>query len=283
VLRHPYWRVARQSLELLRFPEFRHCPLGNVYQAVRNVAAADAIAGPRSAAFLVLYDERNPYFAGAGRWPGWIAVLDGLMRYSPVRGLSLPWQQLLARVHVGAGVREWAREKHGIVPSTKKEVGTQSVESFERYASAEPFYPKVRTLDREAGRQLIRTVDVQARLAGRWHVENDPDLDFVYLDREIVLSRLMREQEVGHPLAFEDQPRCDVLLANAADRTPIIGEIKVSSTTPGSKATDRDPSTPWCRPSSGPPSWRRRISSPGSASTCELSSPFPTRIASIST
>jgi hypothetical protein len=115
VLARPYWRVAERSLEIRRFPESRHCPLGTAYQAVRNVAAAQAIAGQdRSAAFLVLYDERNPYFTGAGRWPGWIAILEGLMTYSTMRFGALSWQSLLRTTPVEPRVREWARAKHGL-------------------------------------------------------------------------------------------------------------------------------------------------------------------------
>jgi hypothetical protein len=68
VLERPYWGVALREMQLER--ETPPCSLSLTYQAVRNVAATQAIVGKRSTTFLLLYDERNPYFAGAGAWPG---------------------------------------------------------------------------------------------------------------------------------------------------------------------------------------------------------------------
>ena len=109
----------------------------------------------------------------------------------------------------------------------------RSRERFAEWQSDEPFYPKPRTLSVEHGRELSRTEDVQARLAGRWHVEGDEQLDFVYLDRELLLAR----NTVGDKV--ERGIEVDLLLANANNRTPILAEIKISK--PGSMNTDKDP------------------------------------------
>ena len=65
VLARPYWTVAQQQLGWSRAPG--PCPVSLAYQGVRNVAAAHALAGEeRVAGFGLLYDARNPYFAGTG-------------------------------------------------------------------------------------------------------------------------------------------------------------------------------------------------------------------------
>jgi hypothetical protein len=62
VLKRPYWAVASRDMALE--PVTGRCSLSIAYQAVRNVAAAQALAGNRQTAFLLLHDARNPYFAG---------------------------------------------------------------------------------------------------------------------------------------------------------------------------------------------------------------------------
>lgn len=63
----PYWSTAARELGLREIPG--RCPLSLVYQPVRNFAAAQAIAGDRASAFVLVYDERNPYFTGSGAGP----------------------------------------------------------------------------------------------------------------------------------------------------------------------------------------------------------------------
>jgi restriction endonuclease-like protein len=109
----PYWAVAERELGLRRSE--RGCALGLGYQAVRNLAAASALAGWRQPEFLLLFDARNPYFAGAGIWPGWVDVLTNLAAYSTVAVSALSWQELLARAEVDRAVADWASEKHGLV------------------------------------------------------------------------------------------------------------------------------------------------------------------------
>jgi hypothetical protein len=113
VLERCYWSVASRDMVLERARS--SCSLSLAYQAVRNVAAAQAIAGKRRrSSFLLLYDVRNPYFAGAQAWPGWIKMLSQLMTVSRTAFVSLSWQELLARLEFDASARSWAREKHGL-------------------------------------------------------------------------------------------------------------------------------------------------------------------------
>ena len=109
VLERPYWDVAEASLGLRRIEG--SCALSVAYQPVRNVAAAAAIAGGHRSTFMLLFDERNPYFAGAGTWPGWVAILTSLT----AEFRSLSWQKLLRRVPIDQRVAEWAGEKHGLI------------------------------------------------------------------------------------------------------------------------------------------------------------------------
>jgi hypothetical protein len=111
VLERPYWDVAEESLGVR--PGGPRCALSAAYQPVRNLAAARAIARGRRHGFLLLYDERNPYFTGSGAWLGWVAVLGA-------SALSLSWQQLLGDVSVERCVARWAREKHGLMPRGKQ-------------------------------------------------------------------------------------------------------------------------------------------------------------------
>ena len=118
VYERPYWAVASRELGLRETAD--RCPLSLAYQPVRNIAAAQAIAGrARASAFVLLYDERNPYFAGAGRWPGWIVMLDGLTQHSQTRFAALPWQALITRADLDPETVQWAMDKHGLEPQTR--------------------------------------------------------------------------------------------------------------------------------------------------------------------
>jgi hypothetical protein len=115
VLERPYWDVASRDMALLREQPPACCTLSLAYQAVRNVAAAQAVAARRrSTTFVLLYDARNPYFAGARAWPGWVKMLSRLMTHSRTTFSSLSWQELLARVDLDQQVKSWAAEKHGL-------------------------------------------------------------------------------------------------------------------------------------------------------------------------
>jgi hypothetical protein len=128
VFQRPYWVVAR-ALGLEGPAPPMPCQLGLAYQGVRNAAAALEMTGlRRRAVFGLLYDERNPYFAGSGVWPGWVTVLRAateVARQRPesrnLRFAAASWQQLLAWLPKQLGtVVDWAAEKHGLVPTVKR-------------------------------------------------------------------------------------------------------------------------------------------------------------------
>lgn len=113
-----YWKTAA---ELCMLPKHTYgeapCRLGFAYQAVRNVAAALALAGPQqTAVFALLYDAANPYFCGNGDWPGWPTVLhhtlDGVHPQLQFRALT--WQELVGQLPLDDATRAWASEKHGL-------------------------------------------------------------------------------------------------------------------------------------------------------------------------
>lgn len=108
-----YWEAAREALGLPDREKGAPCPMGMAYQAVRNAAAAKALAVDRLPVFALIYDERNPYFGGCGDWPGWPAVLDATINErAVVKFASVSWQQLAPSLDLDDNVREWAREKH---------------------------------------------------------------------------------------------------------------------------------------------------------------------------
>ncbi|OAI39322.1 hypothetical protein AYO39_00565 [Actinobacteria bacterium SCGC AG-212-D09] len=113
--RTAYWETARDVFRLPDRQEGKPCPLSFTYQAVRNVAAACALARPgQEPVFALIYDAENPYFAGIGDWPGWPATLGATLDDSPVRFRSVSWQELLPLLPLDASARAWAAEKHGL-------------------------------------------------------------------------------------------------------------------------------------------------------------------------
>lgn len=117
VRRQHYWSVAERFFGLpgWRLPLFG-CAISPLYQAIRNVAAAERLAdGKRPFAFVLIYDAENPYFRATGTWPGWPAILlEHLSRHERAgfyfRAHS--WQELLPRLPLTDRVAQWAREKH---------------------------------------------------------------------------------------------------------------------------------------------------------------------------
>lgn len=113
----------------------------------------------------------------------------------------------------------------------------ESAKKVEReYLNYQPFYPRSHTFGLRGkteiahGDELQFTVDVAARLSERerkreriWKVEGNSELDFRYLDREIPVARVnpKPKQDPGSLL------KVDLFLANAYDRTPILGEVKI--------------------------------------------------------
>jgi hypothetical protein len=115
IFKRPYWAVATRTLGL--HPQSGSCSLSLAYQPVRNLAAAEAIADKRHPGFVLFYDARNPYFAGAGAWPGWSKTLARLTEHSPIPFAAKSWQELLRDVKFEASLLRWADEKHGLIPA----------------------------------------------------------------------------------------------------------------------------------------------------------------------
>ena len=117
VERPEYWQMASDffGLSAERLP-LLPCQISPLYQAVRNVAAARCLAGStRPFAFILLFDNQNPYFRATGEWPGWPALLENRLRGHEARGLyfrALAWQDIINELPLDPGVRVWAREKH---------------------------------------------------------------------------------------------------------------------------------------------------------------------------
>jgi hypothetical protein len=116
VMARPYWAVARDAFGLEGPCPPEPCALEFAYQPVRLAAAAQALAeGRLRPVFGLFYDARNPYFTGAGNWPGWVAVLqETLSARSDVAFYAVSWQALLASVPLDDETRAWAVEKHGL-------------------------------------------------------------------------------------------------------------------------------------------------------------------------
>lgn len=116
--RSAYWQAAERVFGLPTAGQDGRCPIAAGYQAVRNAAAATALAGGRDAAFGLIYDAENPYFRRTGDWPGWPEVLrttvaehgDGSVRFA-----ACSWQELFAGLPLDRPTLAWAAEKHGLV------------------------------------------------------------------------------------------------------------------------------------------------------------------------
>ena len=72
-----------------------------------------------TAAFGILYDERNPYFSGVPKdaWPGWVSVLQQLLADSErVVFRAISWQKLIPLLPTRgrSDVLAWAKEKHDL-------------------------------------------------------------------------------------------------------------------------------------------------------------------------
>jgi hypothetical protein len=115
--RSAYSSTAKNAFALPDRRDGKPCPLSFTYQAVRNVAASQALAGPgRDAVFGLIYDAENPYFAGCGSWPGWPVALHATLDEagSPVRFASVSWQELLPLLPLDQPAAAWASAKHGL-------------------------------------------------------------------------------------------------------------------------------------------------------------------------
>lgn len=113
--REGYWSTAHEILGLPKRTAGNYCPISTSYQAVRNIAAARALAKERKSAFLLIYNEKNPYFRDLNGWIGWPEILQSTLRVSEkflFRAVS--WQRLVTLLPIDDDVKVWAREKHQI-------------------------------------------------------------------------------------------------------------------------------------------------------------------------
>jgi len=111
------WATAAERFGLPALSEGQPCPLSPVYQAVRNAAAAMNLRPDGGiGVFGLIYDADNPYFAGCGEWPGWVAVLARALPdvHSDLRFRAVSWQDLMPVLVLDDAARAWAHEKHGL-------------------------------------------------------------------------------------------------------------------------------------------------------------------------
>jgi hypothetical protein len=113
-----YWDVAREIFFLPDRTEGQPCPISAGYQAIRNAAAAVALANGRQPVFVLLYDANNPYFRPTNNWPGWPDVLRSTLHTSDINGLlefrAISWQELLPTLPLSDAEKKWALEKHAL-------------------------------------------------------------------------------------------------------------------------------------------------------------------------
>ena len=121
VLQRPvYWETANDVFFLPDRVQGKPCPISSSYQAIRNAAAARALAGPdRQAVFVLVYDERNPYFHPIDAWPGWPELLTRTLndaeQLNRLRFRAISWQDLIPQLPLDDSARAWAREKHALL------------------------------------------------------------------------------------------------------------------------------------------------------------------------
>jgi hypothetical protein len=114
-----YWETANDVFFLPDRAAGKPWPISSSYQAIRNAAAARALAGDdRQAVFVLLYDERNPYFHRVDGWPGWPDLLSSTLkdaeRQERLLFHAVSWQELLPQLPLDEGALEWARDKHAL-------------------------------------------------------------------------------------------------------------------------------------------------------------------------
>lgn len=116
----------------------------------------------------------------------------------------------------------------------------ESVEAFSQFitdgltADGE-FFPATRTDGRKHPKSDARTFGWAMAMKGvaTTLVAGDPDLEFRYVEREIIPTRT--KPQLGFTGGEGKHVRVDLLLANAATGRPIVGELKIAS--------DKDPYT----------------------------------------
>jgi hypothetical protein len=116
--RRKYWDVADRLFGLTPMrTAFERCSMSVAYQAIRTTAAARHFAANRVGVFVLIYDDRNPFFRCTGNWQGWPNVLNSAFCRRPTNRFffrAIAWQNLIDHLPLVRRVREWAREKHRI-------------------------------------------------------------------------------------------------------------------------------------------------------------------------
>lgn len=108
-----------------------------------------------------------------------------------------------------------------------------SVQQFSGYCNIdEPFYPQPRVDSRnpkevENSGTTKLTELLRHQCAGIGNIANAPELSFTYVDREIIPTRTTGGARFSDGRKAKTGKRLDWLLANLADRRPIIAELKV--------------------------------------------------------
>jgi hypothetical protein len=111
----------------------------------------------------------------------------------------------------------------------------ESVEQFSDYCNPhEPFYPARHELDnpgqvREIDGTYTLTGVLVHQHGGIGEVENDPGLNFRYVDREIVPTRTTGRARFADGRSAICGKRLDWFLQNSTDRRPIVAEVKVGN------------------------------------------------------
>lgn len=137
----------------------------------------------------------------------------------------------------GSTMRRDEARRVAAAPQVLVEQFAASVQRVDEFFTAHPraddrFYPKPRDLDRAPG---LSSTPALGRLlsddrARRWPVD-DEDLSFLYVDRELTVTRapgfLLEREDGGPPQTTRNGPSLDLLLRNAADDKPILAEVKI--------------------------------------------------------
>jgi hypothetical protein len=133
---------------------------------------------------------------------------------------------------------ERLKEAKSTDPSELARAFAQSVSAFQGFSTGDRFFPK------NPDRDLDKSPEAASRGYG-WamamkaqqlvEVDGDPELNFRYVEREIVPTRTQHRTQFEDPQGHEVQ--IDLILANDAGdaRRPIVAELKI--------ARDKDPFT----------------------------------------
>jgi hypothetical protein len=155
-----------------------------------------------------------------------------LQRYHALEGQSRDQRLNVARkLTPDALVRDFV--------DSHNQIATSYSNAYESFHGRQPRKPLPRVA---SGSEIATTNQLVSRIPrfGRVAVDGGSDLDFRFVEREVSVLRT-KNAEFDAPT---EQARsagrallCDLLLTNANDKTPIVGEIKVTR----GQYTDKDP------------------------------------------